>query len=330
VQVQATPLRRPIRLRNTAGQAWRNCRRLFRFEWLEGWRQKGLPAPALLLGQMVHKGLEAHHRDGTGQAAVLAFAQSLAEPSATQRDQDGLSTAHSLAQAILAGYSRRWADDPAPDAQLLEQQAEVRLPSGDFLTGTIDRLVRTGSDWWLWEHKTTSDYSQNYFDQAAVSWQVCGYMLLARKLVGEWPKGIVYNTILKSALVQSTSESREEYFQRVARQYIGQPYGVVAKKTPAAIAAAEASARETAHRMFTRTEILLSKRHLKDFTDQIQFMLEEIRSAVHSGNPAAFYPNTGYCYRARQRCQFLDTCAAYESSPNPAWFEIRKEEIVHV
>jgi hypothetical protein len=321
--VQAS-VRRPIRLRNTAGQAWRDCHRLFKFAWLEGWKPKGLPAPALLLGQAVHKGLEAHHREpGTGPAAILAFARSLAAASLTDREQEGLQTAHSLAQAMLGGYARRWATDPTPDEQLLEQQAEVRLPNGDFLTGTIDRLVRVGADWWLWEHKTTSDYSQNYFDQAAVSWQVAGYMLLARKLTGHWPKGIVYNTLLKSQLVQSTSESREEYFARVARQYLGQPYQLRGKQTPEA-------ALEAADRMFARTEILLSKRHLRTYTDDLTFMLEEIRSAVHGGNPSAFYPNTGFCYRARQRCMFLDTCAAYESSPNPAWFEVQREEIVHV
>jgi hypothetical protein len=288
-----------------------------------------MPSTALLLGQMVHKGLEGHHGASDGSGAILAFAKSLhaspGENPLSDAEIDRIEYCHGVAQAMVAGYAENWASDTTPRAQLLEAPFQVRLPSGDYLTGTIDRLVQLDSgEWWLWEHKTTSDYSQNYFDAAAVSWQVCGYMLGARKLTGEWPRGIIYNTILKSELKQSTKESKEEFHQRVANQYLGRPYKLSGKKQT------DAECAEAASKMYARTEIILSKRHLKQFAADTQYMMREIREAAASGNESAFYPNTGHCNRGFMRCGYLDTCAAYENVPNTHWFEQKQEDVIRV
>lgn len=295
------------RIRNTALQDWKSCRRLFRWRWLQGWTHKGLPAPALLLGQLVHRGLEAFHQGAASPSAILAFAKTFSSTELSPREIENLELSHRHAQAMLAGYAKHYASDPPVLEQKLEQKFSYRIPSSDRIsTGTIDRLVRDADGWWLWEHKTTSDGGQGYFDAASFSWQVCNYMFGAKAITGEWPRGIVYNVLQKTALRQGKKETRDEYFARVAAQYIAEP--------------AE---------MYTRYPILLSKRQLKQYIDQLGYVFDEIASAVATGDKA-FYPNTGNCNQIGRRCSFLETCAAYEDSPNSLWFEIKQEEIIHV
>lgn len=307
-----------MKIRNTAVQAWKDCRRAFLFRWVQGWELKGLPNENLLLGQTVHAGLAAHHSGQDPVSAIRDFCQGLAgQPgSLTSAEIERLETCHGKAQAMVAGYARQYPTEPPFLA--VEQSFEVPLGNGHHLTGTIDGYTEVDGDLWLVEHKTSSDFSQPYFDAASISWQVYGYMLGARSLTKRWPKGIIYNVLLKSALRQKVKETKEEFHARIAAQYTDP---------------------ETGPAMFRRVRIILPKRQLEGYLDGLKIVTDLIAGSVlrwetYSNKEDArnmlFWPNTGFCIRGHTTCQFLGTCSAYQDQPDAHFFQVQEKDQIHV
>jgi len=258
---------------------------------------------------LVHVGLAAFHQGKSAQEALLAAATELAgKPgSLSAADVENLETAHGLAQAMCLGYAAHYKG--GKDFQQVEIPFEFPIGNEHHLTGTIDGLKTESDDLWVVEHKTTSDFSQPYFDAASISTQIMGYMVGARKLTGRWPKGVIYNVIFKSALRQRTKEDRPEFFKRVHQQYLEEPT-----------------------EMFRRVPIVVPKRQLASYMADLSYITHQIAEAVANMErlPEAFYPNTGTCLRGRSPCQHLPTCSAYQDRPDPHFWAVSPEDIVHV
>ncbi len=303
-------------IRNSALRDFKSCHRKFRFRWKHGYVPKELANKNLLLGQFVHLGLAAWHttqRLGAAQGAIADEAKRIVKSygglaGLNEKNIATLEYCHGTAQAMLTGYASRYPQEQEYQTFQAEQQFTADIGNGHQLTGTIDGLAwRKDGTLWFFEHKTTSDLSEDYFDKAAISWQIFGYMLGARQLTGAWPMGVIYNAIGKTALKQKTKEDKQEYVNRVAADYTENP-----------------------DKYFRRQEIRLSRRQLEPYVKQLTYVFGEIAQKYVDDTDEAWYPNTDHCTFGFSTCEYLPTCVAYAKLPDERFFEIKPEEIIHV
>ena len=306
-----------MRSRGSAIYDWNQCRRLYGLRWIDGWESK-LPDVHLLTGTLVHTGL-AHlytpRPDGapvTLEAALHAIyeqAQSTTQVQKLSMNQvEIVENAHKLACTMLTAYwqhyvvnfsdSREWATTH------VEAPFEIKISERHTLTGTIDRIAQhVNGDLVVWEHKTTSDTRQEYDDAASFRWQTYGYMLGARKILGAWPKYVLYNILGKPTIRGSKKESRDEYYQRCLAEYLAAPTS-----------------------FFRRVPVRVGKATLQEYMRHMKVVLDEMEDTPRSD----YYTNDGNCIRGHGKaCQFLETCAAGAPSPNERLFD-RTHEVMSV
>lgn len=315
-----------LKLRNSWVQVWKDCRRKFMYAHMKG-LSTGRISDNLVLGTAVHAGIATLYERKTGHDPMVpSSAQNhalVAEESVIQafKARSTSLTAQQLenvdelavtARAMVAGYAHHYGSQDKDVRPVgIEKQFEIKLnrnlPKSHVLRGTIDMLAEWNGDLYIFEHKTTSDVSQDYFDRASVDWQVHGYSLAAFVLTGKWPKGIVYNAIRKPSIRQTKKEGRLEYLSRLTNDYIERP-GFY----------------------FARQIITLSQVQLSAYMSELRFVFDEIAEAVveaEKGNKEYLYSNSGNCMKYNQRCEFLDACAAYRE-PDHHSFSRNSENII--
>ncbi len=175
-------------------------------------------AAALRFGSAWHQAMEARWQN-------LPYEVALAKALATDRTLDE-STVATVA-GLLAGYYRRWEDDPVKE---LHPEVEFRHPlrgSRSFdCAGKIDGLgVLHDGRLALVEHKTTSadiGPDSDYWLRLRANPQVLQYVLAAWSL--GWDLGIViYDVTRKPSIRVRKDESPEEYSERLTADTANRP-----------------------------------------------------------------------------------------------------------
>ena len=186
-------------LTNSRMRTWRECRRLHRLKYLDGWRpvQK---ADALRRGTLGHTALEAWWKDD-GSGRLVAALEAIEGRGADPYDQAAV-------EELMAGYDARWGAEERYEILAVEEtflapllNPETGAPSRTWvLAGKLDGVVRDRETDALLivEHKTTTESigpDSDWWLKLGMDSQVSHYYLGAESL-GHRADGCLYDALL--------------------------------------------------------------------------------------------------------------------------------------
>lgn len=165
----------------------------------------------------------------------------------------------------------------------------IEIAPDIFFCGKIDGLWKDANGaWWVAEHKYLSQDSESWRDAMSISHQTLGYMHLAKKVVGEFPKGVLYNVILKTKIRQrlSKNESALAFRKRVENEY-----------------------RVNAGNYFHRHPIIPDPQDLEDWLREMRFTTRSVLAMKARSDQAVWPKSTSSCQGMFGRpCDYLDAC----------------------
>jgi hypothetical protein len=319
----------PLRLVTKSSlSTYRACPRLYQYLYVLCVRPAVEPEAAHT-GTLAHRGLEAWwlaakrgaDPDGRLQAARAAIAD---EPNPYERAR---------MEALLAGYTTRWAD--VPIAEVLGVEVEFRVPVYNpetghpsrtwELGGKIDAVVSDAMRILIVEHKVTSEDTaagSNYWRRLRIDQQVSAYYEGARALYGDvW--GCIYDVISKPALrpLKATPPEARKYKQD-GKLYANQRD---TDETPEEYGAriAEAIAADP-QRYYQRGDVVRLEEEMRD----AQLDIWQTTRALRDSELLNSWPrNPDACVRYGRTCEFLPVCCGEASIDDPMLF--RQGERVH-
>ena len=182
---------------NSEVRSWRDCPRKHLYQYKQGWRPRRV-AHSLRYGSAWHELLEEVKAGRDPDFPALQ----------AKWDLELLDTIQ--LSALLVGYLEHWGPfDPAHEPErgfecpLLhpdtwEEHPEVRLAGKIDGLQPINRLHSSGT-WELWEHKTSSEISESYWQKLQLDSQLLQYVVGAESL-GRQIERIVYDVVRKPSM----------------------------------------------------------------------------------------------------------------------------------
>lgn len=283
-------------LTQSAKAKFQSCRRAAKYRYEMGLVPQQEPAE-LRFGSLVHTGLEAHFK-GIDPVAVLDM-QSAEDAERIQ------------AQAILAGYRAKYADEKFQVVSI-EAGFEMPLSSEWDAGGKWDGLVRYQGRLWVLEHKTAARIDAAYLSRLWVDFQIAWYAAAAMHVHGEPVAGVIYDIIEKlpkADRAQRIGETDAEWDARLAaakrpgacKRQMGETREAYVSRINAAYAGPE---------RFHREEILLSADDLKQAVDE---MVEIAYQWSDARTRNAWPRNTAACFHYGSACSYLPICQSREN-----------------
>ena len=171
--------------------AFRRCPLLY---WLLHVRGKSSSqhASALNYGGLMHVGLNVWYEDHDLQKAC----QAMEDEEWTDPIDDFRTKERCIRK--LVDYTEYYGDESEWMDRILlnETPYEIAASDGFRYGGKMDLLVMWQGKAWVMDHKTTSRFGSDYFDQFVLSSQMAGYIWAAQMLHGETVAGVIINCIV--------------------------------------------------------------------------------------------------------------------------------------
>ena len=208
---------------------WLNCRRQWWWEYVELLAPSQIKEP-LVIGSAAHEALELYFK--TLQAGktpdakvIIATVVKKLKIMADLEMKRGFQSikvnevyekAIAFVRGFLNNYISHWSREDSK-FKVLDVECVFKIPliKNLDIVGKIDGVLeaKDGSIWVL-EHKTASRVSGSYIDKIDFSQQVIVYMAAVKHLYGKYPRGIVYDLILKPSIRQDKNATYKEYLDR--------------------------------------------------------------------------------------------------------------------
>lgn len=300
-----------LRLSHSKRARFRKCPKLFKLHDINRVRSRFRPS-YFAFGTATHEGIRAWlqgipiktKNKKTGKIIHIVdriYAQEIDMSRLDAQKLDKINVEKAKVKGIIDGYIAHYRNDKKNYPKIVTEREEtVTIPGYFNFKGTpFDRVTYFGKidclmqdkngDWWIKETKTTADDVGNFIAAAKWNAQVCGYMLLAKATLGKWPRGILYDVIVKSGISQRKSKNRESLAQFQNRCY--KLY-------------AEQGAEEG---LFIREKIIFNARHLKIWMRETKFEAEDILDAYRNKR---FPMNFESCKGKYGLCDMFNVCSS--------------------
>ncbi|MCL4499293.1 MAG: PD-(D/E)XK nuclease family protein [Chloroflexi bacterium] len=286
---------------------FRNCRKAWEWRYLRELVPLNRERP-FAFGALIHSCLEMWHGGGSLDA-VLEFIDA-ALPSRI-RDESQKSDWH-LARAMMTGYAARYPLESFEIVALGETfEGRIVNPSSRRLSvaGKVDGIVKIGRDYYILEHKTTSQLDTDYLDRLWTDWQLSLYAHYIEQTLGVRVAGVIYNVLVKARLKPGKGESQAEFESRRADLLAKSKTGktTATRKTPESddAFAARLAAKYLEPDMFYRETLYISR----DQLDAMRADLWELtQQFLHSTRRGVFCRNTSYCLANHRTCPYFPLC----------------------
>ena len=313
-------------LTNSRLKCARQCARLHRYKFLDGYRPVEDGA-ALAFGTLAHTGLEAWWLAVKAAAPRGAW---LSNAVAAVRQTDGIDPyALALVEVLLAGYHQRWADD-ADGYEVLgvEEQFEIALVNPATgkaspvwrLAGKLDVRARRRSDGTVGviEHKTSSadiGPGSNYFARLAIDGQVSIYWDGASSL-GDPAQWCLYDVLGKPALRPYKATPLESQKRKAdGTLYANQR---AEDETPADYQARVAEAvGADPEKYFRRGDVVRLEAELQEARAETWAQAGTLRENANAGRHAR---NPDACDAYGRMCSYFGVCSGSDSLTNERLF----------
>ncbi len=285
-----------LRLSHSYIQEYQTCLRKSKIYRLDRIRPKKKPS-YFIQGNLIHAGIEAWMMGLSVDNAIKNVLTEINTKSMNKEEIKGLQIMKTITVGILDAYRIHYGADRERFRTIqTEKTIDVVINKDPRVThrSIIDMMAQDRSGaWWIYDHKTTGQINDNYLQQAALSNQTLGYLHAARRFLGEWPKGIVYNIILKPSIRPRTKrnpETLDQFCSRLYQEYANNP-----------------------DKYFFREDILTNKRMVKAWLDETTVIAGEIVARIKMTEEigdTAWPKCTGACFNYNSTCQYMPICSS--------------------
>lgn len=148
-------------------RCFKECRRRYKYEYIDLLKPAVKPT-ALEIGTLYHKMLESYITDGTTEINLK------------EEEVDEVNLA--IAQAMATAYVK-WSQEQDLEFVEVELPFIVSVGHGKRLKGKIDAVVERNEEYFLVEHKTTSQYNEEYLQSLMLEEQPTNYLYAFNKMV---------------------------------------------------------------------------------------------------------------------------------------------------
>lgn len=261
---------------------------------VQGIKRKGVIVP-LITGRAVHAYQQALREGLSPEQCELALMKEFDIPdherAMLSRDESAkLEVEKYRALAMMQSYISAYCTDATQYTKwITESHIEMPLIEGVTYHGYIDCLTQdVAGDWWIFETKTASASTVNaeYFERVKIDSQVAGYMELAKTKLGFYPRGIVYDVIMKTQHSKKQGEAQASFVNRLRKLYVEE------WKTRG---------------LFERHEVEIPESVITRWSKDIRVVAAEIKSMID--NKEKHWPrNTGHCLGKFGACPMFNVC----------------------
>jgi len=302
-----------LRLSYSFIQEFQTCPKKTLYNRIKGIRPKKEPS-YYILGNMVHAGIEAWMMDLNVQKAIDNVCEKVDIRPMNQKERTDFQIDRSIAIGILDAYRIRYSTDKTRFGKLqTEKRIDFTISKDPYIyyRSVIDMLVQDeDGKWWVYDHKTAGQINDNYLQQASISNQTLGYLYAARKFLGEWPKGIVYNIILKPSIrprKKRNPETLDQFCSRLYQEYTTNP-----------------------DKYFYREDILTNRKAVKVWLQETMLHAGIIFDNIQNTalGDLVWTKNTGACFNYSKSCQYLPICTS--GKVNKMLYTVEKQTTLSV
>jgi hypothetical protein len=279
---------------HTSIQDYLSCRRYYALRNITKVQIRKRPV-YFIIGTACHAFIEAWHEERGMDACIKALRDTFSKEDKSMLSADELvdfAIEQARAEAMMMGYIAMYEKDKKVyTTHLMEKKADIMLTDSIKYKGYLDHLAKDGAgDWWIVERKTSAKgfVNADFFNRVMVDNQVMGYMELAKELLGVYPKGILYDVILKTQHSQRQTETLAAFLRRLTDLYVkdGKKEG-----------------------LYVRQELLVPLSRVESWKKEITIVAEEMRLAMASGTKT-WPKNSGNCIGKYGSCMYLPICVS--------------------
>lgn len=292
-------------LTNSARTTFMNCRQKFAWQYLHRLSPR-VPSIPLLVGSLVHNGLERLYANGRFEEQAErdivegACDKACMETSLDSKQSDRVWEQSAMVMGILKGYVKLYLKKDLAAWKVKEVEASFAypLPNGWKARGKRDMVVIRKADGkvGLVEHKTASRVDANYVSKLPLDAQIIGYANSIKKETGKLPSFVVYNVMKKAQLRKSQRETFEAFQRRIEQDYVLNPSVY-----------------------FYRETLQFSERDVRRYEEEHDHFSREMERAIEE---KYFYKNTSECTRYGP-CPFMGLCIEGPNRANLSRFRER-------
>jgi hypothetical protein len=269
---------------------------MYRLQYLQKLERRGVIIP-LITGRAIHAYQQALREGLSPEQCELALEKEFDVPDQDKamlnRDQQAkFEIERYRAIAMMRAYLTAYPTDATQYKKwITESHIEIPIEGLDDVVyhGYIDCLVQdVAGDWWIFETKSAANATVNadYFERVKIDGQVAGYMELAKAKLGFYPKGIVYDVIIKTQHSQKKGESTAAFISRLTHLYVNEWKN---------------------NGLFERMELELSPTMVDAWREDMKMLANEIKSAIDR-KEKVWPKNTGNCLGKFGSCKFMPIC----------------------
>ena len=296
---------------------FRNCRRAFRFRYVDEIVPQREDDDALGFGTLIHDCLEHWHadRDLTAILARIDAACPLRGVDERQRK-----TWHH-ATAMMKGYAARYpVEDFVPVALEHKFEGAIINPRTGAksralkMAGKCDGIVKIGDATYLLEHKTAARVDGDYLERLWCDLQIHLYSAYIEQTMGTPVSGVIYNVLCKPTIRQGAGETEAEFEARRADLLSKSTTGKTSAKRKVPESDDDYQARLAAFyatpEAYHREMLYLSRDQIDAVRGEIWDMAQAVLDARRKGS---WYQNTSYCFNWNRPCDYFALCRSNNS-----------------
>jgi len=271
---------------------FRNCKRKFYWKYILGLKPRKLSS-SLYIGSFVHRILaDWYTLKNTSMENILdehlpKIEKDIEGKIWDQDELDKIVIALETLNGIFRAYEQVYKQD-RKKLQIVHVEKKLEFIENNFsLAGKIDLIVKSNKFFNVWDHKTSSFIDSSYLNRLPLDTQLRGYAYLAYK--NKMPVNeVTYNCIKKCALRRKSGESREDFCDRIAKDYI-----------------------KRSRIYFHREKVVISMEDLRSFEYELLQTNDEFLRIFESGGvlePRNWGINCSHCSAFFRDCEYLTLC----------------------
>jgi len=213
--------------------------------------------------------------------------------------------------AMLNGYYELYGKEDFKTWQVLRSEPMFDLPdfmnSGFNFLGRMDLTIRIKSGKhkgvWCLENKSRGRIDNYRLEHVKIDPQLLGYLSASRQMLGELPRGVIWNVVRKPSIRQKKNQTLQQYRNELKQDYIDRPSFY-----------------------YYRDFLPVPPKAVDNWESEVTNTLLDFELACeHPEDPDIWYKNPSMCY-AFDRCPYLPLCTRGENARTLALFRAREDD----
>jgi hypothetical protein len=239
-------------------------------------------------GKVIHEAFDMFYK-GEAPSKITTFISSTYDDllnGAELADQESLEVAKFTALGMWLGYPHHTRALYSVIGS--EREFLIPLAHGVRLHGIIDRTLQKDGLWWVGELKTSGEQNNQFIRRIERSYQASAYVYALQQL-GLKVQGVLYDIIKKPLLRKGSSETCQQFCQRIMIDY---------KRRP--------------ENYYYTYQTYRSPEQLKMFQKDMQGLIGDIRAHKRTG---IYYRNPDACFQFNNECEYSKICFCDKPDP---------------